>query len=112
LSTTRAILLLVHKRTTIPPLQNKSGLKLSSLAFLNDSYDSRFSNAQLFSIPLGKPHHFDGENYSWWSRKMCSHLFSLHPCIWDIIENGFNIPDVHDEDCNEVEVEKQIHRNA
>jgi hypothetical protein len=66
----------------------------------------------LFSIPLGKPHHFDGENYSWWSCKMRSHLFSLHPCIWDIIENGFNIPDVHDEDCNEVEVEKQIHRNA
>jgi hypothetical protein len=40
------------------------------------------SNAHLLSIPLGKPPHFDGEDYSFWSHKMCSHLFSLHPSIW------------------------------
>jgi hypothetical protein len=34
------------------------------------------SNAHLLSIPLGKPHHFDGEDYSFWSHKMRSHLFS------------------------------------
>ena len=34
------------------------------------------SNAHLLSIPLGKPPHFDGEDYSF-----CSHLFSLHPSI-------------------------------
>jgi hypothetical protein len=39
------------------------------------------SNAHLLSIPLGKPPHFDGEDYSFWSHKMCSHLFSLHPSI-------------------------------
>ena len=39
-------------------------------------------NAHLLSIPLGKPPHFDGEDYSFWSHKMCSHLFSLHPGIW------------------------------
>jgi hypothetical protein len=33
---------------------------------------------------------------------MCSHLFSLHACIWDIIENGMHIPDV----------EELIHINA
>jgi hypothetical protein len=33
------------------------------------------SNAHLLSIPLGKPPHFDGEDYSFWSHKMCSHLF-------------------------------------
>jgi hypothetical protein len=36
------------------------------------------SNAHLLSIPLGKPPHFDGEDYSFWRYKMRSHLFSLH----------------------------------
>jgi hypothetical protein len=39
------------------------------------------SNAHFLSIPLGKPPHFDGEDYGFWSHKMCSHLFSLHPSI-------------------------------
>jgi hypothetical protein len=39
------------------------------------------SNAHLLSIPLGKPPHFDREDYSFWSHKMHSHLFSLHPSI-------------------------------
>jgi hypothetical protein len=43
------------------------------------------SNAHLLSIPLGKPPHFDGEDYSFWSHKMRSHLFSLHPSIWEIV---------------------------
>jgi hypothetical protein len=42
------------------------------------------SNAHLLSIPLAKPPHFDGEDYSFWSHKMRSHLFSLHPIIWEI----------------------------
>jgi hypothetical protein len=46
------------------------------------------SNAHLLSIPLGKPLHFDGEDYSFWSHKMRSHLISLHPSIWEIVENG------------------------
>jgi hypothetical protein len=48
------------------------------------------SNAHLLSIPLGKPPHFDGEDYSFWSHKMHSHLFSLHPSIWEIVENGMH----------------------
>jgi hypothetical protein len=43
------------------------------------------SNAHLLLIPLGKPPHFDGEDYSFWSHKLRSHLFSLHPSIWEII---------------------------
>jgi hypothetical protein len=39
------------------------------------------SNAHLLSISLGKPPHFDGDDYSFWSHKMHSHLFSLHPSI-------------------------------
>jgi hypothetical protein len=49
------------------------------------------SNAHLLSIPLGKPPHFDGENYSFWSHKMRSHLFSLHLSICRD-ENGTGLP--------------------
>ena len=48
------------------------------------------ANAHLLSIPLGKPPHFDGEDYGFWSHKMCSHLFSLHPSIWEIVESGMH----------------------
>jgi hypothetical protein len=66
------------------------------------------SNAHLLSIPLGKPPHFDGEDYSFWSHKMPSHLFSHHPSIWEIVENGmhFNSTDNH------VFINEQIHKNV
>jgi hypothetical protein len=66
------------------------------------------SNAHLFSIPLGKPLHFDGEDYSFWSHKMRSHLFSLHPSIWEIVENGMHF----DSTDNHVLINEQIHKNA
>jgi hypothetical protein len=66
------------------------------------------SNAHLLSIPLGKPPHFDGEDYSFWSHKMHSHLFSIHPSIWEIVENGMHF-DIID---NPVFINEQIHKNA
>jgi hypothetical protein len=66
------------------------------------------SNAHLLSIPLGKPPHFDGEDYSFWSHKMRSHLFSLHPSIWEIAENGMHF----DSTDNPVFINEQIHKNA
>jgi hypothetical protein len=63
------------------------------------------SNAHLLSIPLGKPPHFDGEDYAFWSHKMRSHLFSLHPIIWEIVENGMQSD-------NPVFINEQIHKNA
>jgi hypothetical protein len=48
------------------------------------------SNAHLLSIPLENPPHFDGEDYSFWSHKMRSHIFSLHPSIWEIVKNGMH----------------------
>jgi hypothetical protein len=66
------------------------------------------SNAHLLSIPLGKPPHFDGEDYSFWSHKLCSHLFSLHPSIWEIVENGMHF----DSTDNLVFINEQIHKNA
>jgi hypothetical protein len=66
------------------------------------------SNAHLLSIPLRKPPHFDGEDFSFWSRKMHSHLFSLHPSIWEIVENGMHF----DSTDNLVLINEQIHKNA
>jgi hypothetical protein len=66
------------------------------------------SNAHLLSIPLGKPPHFDGEDYSFWSHKMHSHLFSLHPSIWEIVENGMHF----DSTDNSIFITEQIHKNA
>jgi hypothetical protein len=66
------------------------------------------SNAHLLSIPLGKPPHFDGEDYSFWSHKMRSHLFCLHPSIWEIVENGMHF----DSTDNPVFINEQIHKNA
>jgi hypothetical protein len=81
---------------------------------VNQNYSSDYSripynsNAHLLSIPLGKPPHFDGEDYSFWSHKMCSHLFSLHPSIWEIVENGMHF----DSTDNPVIINEQIHKNA
>jgi hypothetical protein len=66
------------------------------------------SNAHLLSIPLGKPPHFDGEDYSFWSHKMRSHLFSLHPNIWEIVESRMQF----DSNDNPVFINEQIHKNA
>jgi hypothetical protein len=66
------------------------------------------SNAHLLSIPLGKPPNFDGDDYSFWSHKMCSHLFSLHSSIWEIVENGMHFVSSD----NHVFINKQIHKNA
>jgi hypothetical protein len=78
----------------------------------NNSFDySRIpynSNAHLLSIPLGKPPHFDGEDYSFWNHKMRSHLFFLHPSIWEIVENGMQF----DSSDNPVLINEQIHKNA
>jgi hypothetical protein len=66
------------------------------------------SNAHLLSIPLSKPPHFDGEDYRFWSHKMCSHLFSLHPSIWEIVQNGMHF----DSSDNPMFINEQIHKNA
>jgi hypothetical protein len=66
------------------------------------------SNAHLLSIPLGKPPHFDGEDYLFWSHKMRSHLFSLHPSIWEIVENGMHFDSTN----NPMIINEQIHKNA
>jgi hypothetical protein len=52
--------------------------------------------------------HFDGNDYSFWSHKMRSHLFSLHPSIREIVENGMHF----DSSDNPVFINEQVHKNA
>ena len=66
------------------------------------------SNAHLLPIPLGKPPHFDGEDYGFWSHKMRTHLFSLHPSIWEIMESGMKF----DSSDSPSFINEQIHKNA
>jgi hypothetical protein len=88
---------------------DSSKKKLVNQNFSFDYFRIPFnSNAHLLSIPLGKPPHFDGEDYSFWSHKMRSHLFSLHPSIWEIVENGMHF----DNTDNPVFINEQIHKNA
>ena len=61
-----------------------------------------------YQFPLEKPPHFDGEDYSFWSHKMRSHLFSLHPSIWKIVESGMHF----DSTDNPVFINEQIYKNA
>jgi hypothetical protein len=70
------------------------------------------SNAHLLSIPLGKPPHFDGEDYSWWSHKMWNHLLSLHPSILDVAENGMQFIDSDDKNYNVMHAQEMIHKNT
>jgi hypothetical protein len=87
---------------------------LSKKKTVNQNYSFDYSripynlNAHLLSIPLRKPPHFDGEDYSFWSHKMRSHLISLHPSIWEIVENGMHF----DSTDNLVFINEQIYKNA
>jgi hypothetical protein len=45
-------------------------------------------------------------NIIFWSYKMCSHLFSLHPSIWEVVENGMPF-DIND---NSIFIHEQIHK--
>jgi hypothetical protein len=43
---------------------------------------------------------------------MKSHIYSLYPSNWDIIEIGLEIPDVDDENYNPMEVEEIVYCNS
>jgi hypothetical protein len=94
------------------PRDNDDDLSKKRMVNQNYSFDYSCmpynSNAHLLSIPLGKPPHFDGEDYSFWSHKMRSNLFSLHPSIWEIVKNGMHF----DSTDNPVMINEQIHKNA
>jgi hypothetical protein len=43
---------------------------------------------------------------------MQSHLLSLHPSIWDIVENRMHVLDSNDENYNAIYFQEMIHKNA
>jgi hypothetical protein len=103
-STTTATSLPLPTRTT----NTRRKRKRLTRTFFDYSRIPQSSNAHLLSIPLGKPPHFDGEDYGFWSHKMRSHLFSLHPSIWEIVENGMQF----DSTDSSIFINEQIHKNA
>jgi hypothetical protein len=68
--------------------------------------------APLFSVPLGKPPYFDGEDYFIWSDKMRHHPTSLLESIWNIVEFGAQVPQVGDKDYDSDEVAQIRHFNS
>jgi hypothetical protein len=66
----------------------------------------------LLSVPLGKPHVFEGEDYSMWSARMKGHLTSLHKSIWDVVEYGAQVPQVGDKDYDSDEADQIRHFNS
>jgi hypothetical protein len=76
-STTITMPLLFHQGMMTMTMKTRQKKKITvnqnySFDYSRISYNS---NAHLLSIPLGKRPHFDGEDYSFWSHKMCNHLF-------------------------------------
>ena len=75
------------------------------MKIVNQNYSFDYSRIP-YNSNAQEPPHFDGEDYSFWSHKMCSHLFSLHPSIWEIVENGMHF----DTTDNPVFINDQIHK--
>jgi hypothetical protein len=104
-SSTTTAMSLLPKETTTTTRKKKTVNSNFSFDYSRILFNS---NAHLLSIPLGKPPHFDGEDYPFWSHKMCSHLFSLHPSIWEVVENRM----LFDSADNPIFINEQIHKNA
>ena len=109
-STTTVTTLLLHQRTTtttLPP--NKRRLNKIILRYLLIIPAFRTIQMLFFlHIPLGKPPHFDGDDYACWSHKMRHHLICLDPSIWELVENGMHF----DSSDNANFIHEQIHKNA
>jgi hypothetical protein len=41
------------------------------------------------TVHIGKPPHFDGNNYDYWKIRMSMHLKAMGEKIWPIIRDGF-----------------------
>jgi hypothetical protein len=96
---------------TNPPISIaviKRRLKNYSKTYFNYYCIPCNSNAQLLLVLLGKPPQFDSEDYFWWSHKIKSHSYSLHPNIWDVVETGMQILDSDHENYNPMEVEEIV----
>jgi hypothetical protein len=74
------------------------------------NYDNLPHSSTFTSVPIGKPPHFDGMNYTQWSYSMKIHLISLSPSIWNIVCIGVDFPNKDEQ--LDFEQLQQIHCNA
>ena len=44
------------------------------------------------NLPMSKLLHFNGTNFAKWKHLMRAYLIGLHPGIWEIVCNGFELP--------------------
>jgi hypothetical protein len=105
-STTTATPPPLHQGTTTRPQKRKQLIKIILLIILT----CRTIQMLIYCpfLLVNPPSHFDGDDYSFWSHKMCSQLFSLHPSIREIVENGMHF----DSTDNSIFINEQIHNNA
>jgi hypothetical protein len=54
------------------------------------NYDSLSHSTTFTSVPIGKPSHFNGTDYTKWSYSMRMHLILLSLSIWNIVRVGVN----------------------
>ena len=57
----------------------------SSMSMTN--HDRKF----FINVPTGKLPHFDGINFAKWKHLMRAYLIGLHPSIWEVVCNGFDL---------------------
>jgi hypothetical protein len=106
-STTTAMNPLLHQETTtMTILRQRKRRLIKTIPLIIPAF--RTIQMPIYFLFLLENPHFDGEDYSFWSHKMRSHLFSLHPSIWEIVENGMHF----DSTDNHVMINEQIHKNA
>jgi hypothetical protein len=93
-------------------VKDKKGKKGDKRSYNTASfnYDNLPHSSALTSVPVGKPPHFDGMDYTKWSYSMGMHLTSLSLSVWNTVRVGVDFPD-KDEEPN-FEQLQQIHRNA
>uniref|UniRef100_K3Y2I0 DUF4219 domain-containing protein n=1 Tax=Setaria italica TaxID=4555 RepID=K3Y2I0_SETIT len=53
---------------------------------------SQYPSSQFQSVHLGKPPYFDGTDYPKWAYDMKTHLYGLHPSIWEVVVVGVTPP--------------------
>jgi hypothetical protein len=69
--------------------EDKEFAKKKSYNSISFNYESLPSNNVGFvSMPICKPPHFDGMNYTKWSHNMKMHLISLNPSVWKVFCTG------------------------
>jgi hypothetical protein len=68
------------------------------------------SNEKFYSVPVGKPPHFDWKDYPKWAYDMKMHLYRLHPPLWKIVVVGVTI--LAEGEALPIEHEQDLHCNV